>query len=260
MLDFHNHLMPGVDDGAADIAESRDGLRVLQSHGVHRIVTTPHLRASLTRRPADLARALDKLDEAWAALESLAEAEFPDLRIDRGVELMLDVPRPVLDDPRVRLDGTSFVLVEFPFMRIPPQSANAVRDIARGGVTPVIAHPERYDGMSSNYALVEDWKDAGAVIQVNSGSLLGYYGSRVERLAWLMLRDGLADYLSSDYHSRGKCAVGPCTEMMHSKGVDCEYRSLVITNPERLFAGELPLPVPPVTPAEPIWKRMLPWR
>jgi protein-tyrosine phosphatase len=260
MLDFHNHLMPGVDDGAADIAESRGGLRTLQSHGVHRIVTTPHLRASLTHRPDELARALDKLDEAWAALESLAEAEFPELQIDRGVELMLDTPHSVLDDPRVRLAGTSFVLVEFPFMSIPPQSTNAVREITRGGVTPVIAHPERYDGMSSNYALVEDWKDAGAVIQVNSGSLLGYYGSTVERLAWLILRDGLADYLSSDYHSRGKCAVGPCAEMMRSNGAEREYRSLAFTNPERLVAGQFPLPVPPVTPTEPMWKRVLLWR
>ena len=173
---------------------------------------------------------------------------------------MLDIPRPVLDDPRVRLAATSFVLVEFPFMSIPPQSTIAVREITRGGVTPVIAHPERYDGMSSNYALVESWKDAGAVIQVNSGSLLGYYGPTAERLAWLILRDGLADYLSSDYHSRGKCAVGPCTEMMRSKGADREYRSLAIINPERLAAGALPLPVSPVTPAEPIWKRVLPWR
>ena len=260
MLDFHNHLMPGVDDGAADIAESRAGLRTLQSHGVRRIVTTPHLRASLTHRPDELARALDKLDEAWAALESLAEAEFPDLRIDRGVELMLDIPHPLVDDPRLRLAGTSFVLVEFPFMSIPPQSRNAVHEIARGGVTPVIAHPERYDGMSSNYSLVESWKGAGALIQVNSGSLLGYYGSTAERLAWLLLRDGLADYLSSDYHSHGKCAVGPCTEMMRSKGADREYRSLAITNPDRLVAGELPLPVPPVTPADPMWKRVLLWR
>ena len=173
---------------------------------------------------------------------------------------MLDVPRPDLSDPRLRLAGTSFALVEFPFMSIPPQSTNAVREITRGGVTPVIAHPERYDGMSSSYELVESWKDAGALIQVNSGSLLGYYGSRPERLAWSILRDGLADYLSSDYHSRGKCAVGPCTEMMRSRDAECEYQLLTVTNPERLVAGEFPLPVPRVPPVEPMWKRVLSWR
>ena len=260
MLDFHNHLMPGVDDGAADIEESRGGLRTLQDHGLRRIITTPHLRASGTHRPHELARTLDIIDQAWAALKSLATAEFPSLLVDRGVELMLDIPHPVLDDPRVRLAGTSFVLVEFPFMSIPPQSTNAVREITRGGVTPVIAHPERYDGMSSSYELVESWKDAGALIQVNSGSLLGYYGSRPERLAWSILRDGLADYLSSDYHSRGKCAVGPCTEMMRSRDAECEYQLLTVTNPERLVAGEFPLPVPRVTPVEPMWKRVLSWR
>lgn len=260
MLDFHNHLMPGVDDGASDIDESREALQTLRSQGVTEIITTPHIRASLTKRPADLDRFLGVLDESWESLRSVAEAEFPDVRLERGVELMLDVPHPDLTDPRVRLAGTSYALVEFPFMSLPPHSAMPIRELRQDGWFPIIAHPERYAGMGNNYGLVEEWRDAGAHIQVNSGSLLGYYGPAPRRLAWAIVEEGLADYLSSDYHSRGKCAVADCAAVMKARGGADQHQALTETNPQRLLAGEPPVPVPPFKAGDaPFWKRMLPW-
>src|SRR3989337_576697 len=176
MLDFHNHLMPGVDDGAADLDESRTGLETLSHHGVREIITTPHIQASLAARPAELKRFLDVLYDSWNSLTRMADSEFPDLRLERGVEVALDIPNPRIDNPLLRLAGTSFALVEFPFMSIPPNSTLAIRGLVQRGVNPVIAHPERYAGMSGNLDMIESWRDAGARVQVNSGSLLGFYG------------------------------------------------------------------------------------
>lgn len=260
MLDFHNHLMPAVDDGACDLDESRAGLEMLRSQGVRGIITTPHIRGSMTDRPRDLENYLGVLDEAWESLRVLAEAEFPDLRLERGVELMLDIPRPNLEDPRLRLAGTSYALVEFPFMAVPPHSTLAIRNLTERGWIPVIAHPERYANMPGNYDLVDDWRDAGAFIQVNSGSLLGYYGAVPRRLAWALLERGRADYLSSDYHSRGKCAVAQCAEVLKGAGGIAQNRALTGTNPRRLLANQSPLPVPPLEGGEPsLWKRIIPW-
>jgi len=261
MLDFHNHLMPAVDDGAVDIDESRAGLQTLQAHGVTGIITTPHLRASLTLRPRDLAGFLGVLDEAWSSLTSLAAAEFPDLRLERGVELMLDVPCPNLDDARLRLAGTSYVLAEFPSMTVPPHSTLAIRNLRQSGWTPIIAHPERYSNMPANYDLVGDWRDAGAYIQVNSGSLLGYYGPAAKRLAWNLIEAGYVDYLSSDYHSRGKCAVAGCAQLMKDRGGVALHRALTNTNPGRLVRDEPPLPATAFErELKPFWRRMIPWR
>lgn len=260
MLDFHNHLMPGVDDGACDLGESREGLETFGSQGVTTIITTPHLRGSMTRNAAELAGFLAVLDEAWEHLLTLAHGEFPDLYVERGVELMLDVPHPILDDPRLRLAGTAFALVEFPFMSLPPHSTLAVRDLVKSGWTPIVAHPERYANMGANYGLIESWREAGARIQVNSGSLLGYYGQTPKKLAWMILRDGLAHYLSSDYHSRGKCSVAAAASHMKARGGEATHRLLTTTNPERMLAGKAPLPVPPFIPQNPpVWKRVLPW-
>jgi HEAT repeat protein len=60
----------------------------------------------------------------------------------RGVELMLDTPQPILQDARLRLAGSSFVLMEFPFMSVPPRSAAVISEIRNAGVLPIIAHPE----------------------------------------------------------------------------------------------------------------------
>ncbi len=261
MLDFHNHLMPAVDDGAGDISESRIGLATLKDQGVSEIITTPHLRGSLTLRPRDLAGFLAIIDEAWESLSTLAATEFPDLRIERGVELMLDVPHPDLDDARLRLAGTSYVLVEFPAFTVPPHSTLAIRDLRQSGWTPIIAHPERYTNMPENYDLVSDWRDAGAYIQVNSGSMLGYYGPAARRLAWTLIEAGYVDYLSSDYHSRGKCAVAACAQLMKNRGGVALHRALTATNPRRMLRDEAPLP--PMSfelGADPFWKRLLPWR
>jgi len=259
MLDFHNHLMPAIDDGAESIVEARTGLQTLKEQGVREIITTPHLRGSLTLRSSGLATFLAALDESWDLLATLAADEFPDLRIERGVELMLDVPHPTLDDPRLRLAGTSFVLVEFPSMTVPPHSTLAIRNLRQNGWTPIVAHPERYTNMPAGYDLIGDWRDAGAFVQVNSGSILGYYGPAAKRLAWAILEAGYADYLSSDYHSRGKCAVAPCAEVMRSRGGIALHRALTATNPRRLLANQPPLPLPPFeSQSEPFWKRILP--
>jgi Capsular polysaccharide biosynthesis protein len=260
MLDFHNHLMPGVDDGAVDLDESRIGLETLRSQGVRDIITTPHIRASLTERPRELGIFLGVIDESWDRLRSLAEAEFPELRLERGVEIMLDIPHPDLSDSRLRLAGTSFALVEFPFMSIPPHSTRAISEIVERGWTPVIAHPERYSNMPAHYDLVDDWRDAGGLIQVNSGSFLSFYGSNAKRFAWYLFGRGCVDYLSSDYHSRGKCAVEGCAAELMAKGADAQLRALTTTNPERLLRNEAPLPVQPFEPkGRSLWKRLLPW-
>ena len=248
MLDFHNHLMPGVDDGAVDLDESRAGLATLRSHGVSDIITTPHVRASLTERPRELGIYLGVIDKAFDRLRKLAESEFPEIRIERGVEIMLDIPHPDLSDPRLRLAGTSFALVEFPFMSIPPHSTRAISEIAERGWTPVIAHPERYANMPAHYDLVDDWRDAGGRIQVNSGSFLSFYGTGPKRFAWYLLGRGCVDYLSSDYHSRGKCAVEGCTAELTERGAEAQLRELTTTNPERLLRNEAPMPVPPFEP------------
>ncbi len=258
MIDFHNHLMPGVDDGAGDLDESRKALRVLWEQGVRGVVTTPHLQGSLAGRPDEYGEYLGKLDAAWAELRSLASAEMPDLRLERGVEVMLDTPTPDVSDPRVRLAGTSFVLVEFPYMTVPPNSGATIFGMKMDGWNPVIAHPERYGGVDDALQVVEEWRRVGGLLQVNCGSLLGRYGEKQKETAWRLLRRGWVDYLSSDYHARGRCPVAEARAKLEEKGGEEQARLLMEVNPGRLLEGQPPETVPPlVRERRSLWSRIL---
>lgn len=257
MIDFHSHLIPGVDDGASDDTQTRAALALMRDEGVRALVTTPHLDGSLTARPEALAERLAELDAGWARLRTLAAAEFPELRVERGVEVMLDTPEPDLSDPRVRIAATSFVLVEFPYMSVPPNSAQTLFQLKLRGWIPVIAHPERYSGVDEGLAVMEEWRRVGGLFQVNGASLLGRYGGKAQTTAWRLLKRGWVDYLSSDYHARGRLAVREARAKLEEKGGADQATLLMETNPARLLAGEAPDPVPPlVAPRKPLWRRI----
>lgn len=258
MIDFHNHLIPAVDDGAADLADSRSGMATMVDQGATTIVATPHFRGSMAGRARDRNAYLAVIDKAWEELRELGRNEFPKVRLERGAEVMLDVPSPDLSDSRLRLAGTSFVLCEFPFMRIPPHSIRAIGTLVANGVQPVIAHPERYSNTMGNLELMEDWKAAGAFLQVNCGSLTGQYGAAAKRIAWDLVRRGVADYLSSDYHARGRCQIAECAAALTEAGGRSQLRALTVTNPQRMLRGEPPLPVAPLSARKPkLWRRLL---
>jgi protein-tyrosine phosphatase len=258
MLDFHSHLIPGVDDGAATIDESRAGLKAMSASGITGIITTPHLTASQIETRAATGY-LERVAEAWGELQQLVADEFPLLKIARGFEVMLDTPRPRLDEALFRLAGTNFVLVEFPFMAIPPNSTFVIREVCGAGWIPVIAHPERYANMEGNLALIPQWREAGAYLQINAGSLLGAYGTRPRRIVWDILAEGHADYLCSDFHSRGRCYVGAATAEMKKRGLSSQLVTMV-KNAKNIIRNERPSPVQPAEIVEqPVWKKVLPW-
>src|SRR5687768_12185303 len=256
MLDFHNHLMPGVDDGAQTIQQALEGLAALAADGVKNVITTPHVDGSLTLEPAELELRLAELDAAWAVVSPRARAEQPGVTLHRGVELMLDTPEPRLDDPRLHLNGGPFVLMEFPFMAIPPRSSEVIKSLRQKNCIPIIAHPERYAGFSPDGSMAEQWRKNGAYLQVNGPSLLGNYGPEPRRIAFLLLERGWADYLCSDYHSRGRSPVRAYRELLEEMGASEQAQLLTETNPRRVLAGEPPLPVPALPLRPTFWKRV----
>jgi protein-tyrosine phosphatase len=258
MLDFHSHLIPGVDDGAANVDESRAGLNAMIASGITGIITTPHIGASLIERGM-VDQYLEAIAAGWETLQALVTTEFPKLKIARGFEVMLDVPHPRLDNPVFRLAGTPFVLVEFPFMNIPPNSTHPLRELRDAGWMPILAHPERYVNIEQQLGLVEHWRDAGAFMQINSGSLVGNYGARAKKIALAILQSGQADYMCSDYHSRGKCSVAAAFAELREMGMDAQADTLIL-NAKQVIRGERPTLVEPfVAKPRRTWKKVFPW-
>lgn len=258
LTDLHSHLVPGVDDGSRTLEESLEGLGRMWDAGIRRVVTTPHLDASLTRQPGGLEGRLSAMDRAFERLQGAAAQAHPDLELHRGHEVMLDLPDPDLSDPRLHLANGPFVLVEWPRLTVPPATGEVLGRLRDAGVVPVIAHPERYRGMSHRFRLAEIWRQEGAVLQVNYGSLVGRYGSEPRALAFRLLERGWADCLSTDFHGRPHLDLflEPVRTLFHERGAEDEFRLLAAVNTARILEGKEPRPVPPIAPDRRLWSRL----
>jgi protein-tyrosine phosphatase len=264
MTDFHSHLIPGVDDGAQEPEDSAAALGRFRAEGALQIITTPHFMGSLTLDPAALEARLAELDAGWEALRTVVQADGERmggaLRVERGAEVMLDVPDPDLTDERLRLAGGRFVLVEYPMLRLPPVNAEiALAELRGGGWMPVVAHPERYRNLDATLAELARFRRAGAFLQMNAGSLFGDYGKTAAGHARRILMAGEADYISSDYHARGEPGLQRFVRAMADAGFSEQAELLTMINPARLLAGEPPLRVPPIQPANEsrsLWERL----
>jgi protein-tyrosine phosphatase len=256
VLDFHNHMIPGVDDGSASLEESLVALENMWEQGITHVITTPHFAASTVKQRAEFESQMAHIDASWAVLMAAVRDHLPRMKLDRGVELALDDPNPVVTDPRLRLAGTRFALVEFPDLTLPLNSVQPLLRLKVNGVTSIVAHPERYENLAPPFEILRAWKQAGAFLQLNAGSLVGAYGARVQRNAWHCLESGLVDYISSDYHARGTCLMAGARERLVASGGISQLRALTEYNGDRLVDGLDPTPVAPLERPKSRWGRL----
>jgi protein-tyrosine phosphatase len=247
MIDIHSHLLPGIDDGSRSLGQSLEVLRRMVAEGVTGLVCTPHVTASeLNAGPEG---AIARRD---VRLEQLRPHVPAQLLLYAGFEIMLDQPLSplVLGDRRLSLAGSRYYLVEFPPSVVGPFAGLALHDIARAGVVPVLAHPERYE--SCTPAAVRAWREAGARMQVDARTL-GRPSTRGVR-ARRVVGAGLADMIAADNHGDGRSLASaaqllaeraaPAAAVAEAVKLMTYLNPLAVTNDWELAA------VPPVTIAE----------
>jgi len=216
IVDLHSHLVPAVDDGTVNVAESIAALAGLYREGVRVVVTTPHLlvpyldgEAALDRELDRHRRAFDELSAAW-----LGHDELPSIAL--GQEILAPdaaAVRRVVSRSDVGLAGGRFMLVEFGFDLLGNHN-DVIREVRAAGRQIVIAHPERYHYLEGHNPLevIQTWQELGALLQVNVGSLTGHYNRSSpgsQQLAWQMVEQGLLDLLATDHHGPRRSGVSP---------------------------------------------------
>ncbi len=194
LADIHVHILPGIDDGAADEAEAHAMLREAARAGIKKIYCTYHNRPGMFEPdPREVRAARGVLDDAAA---------------EAGVELALwceahvepALPRK-LAEGKIITEGGAFLL-ELPYVS-ERALLELVFEVRSAGFTPVICHPERYVRGEADLAALERAKDCGALVQVNAPAVAGLNGRRERKNAMAILKAGLADALASDAHSAG---------------------------------------------------------
>lgn len=197
MTDIHCHILPAFDDGSASLEESLEMARMAEATGVTAIVSTPHFPG----RP-DFLQHLPVVLEKFHILRDAIAREGIALKLLPGAEILCLPETPQMARQKVlpTIGSTDYLLAEFYFDETAAYMTDMLLDISRAGYRPVVAHPERYRAVQQDPALAEFWFRQGYVLQLNKGSLLGSFGSRVEHTAAELLDQGLAHLIASDAH------------------------------------------------------------
>ena len=195
-VDIHTHILPGVDDGAADLQEACALVRLARQDGTRTLFLTPHNSG----KGGDYSP--EQLREGFAQLQAQVAAEMPDMQLHLGMEVRYDsdAPEELLRGRLLTMDGSEFVLLEFSTRATRSQILMGVTETVRYGFTPIIAHTERCESIRTNPALIDEVRSVGGYIQINADSVLGVRGFSVKRLAHRLLKTGKVDFVASDAH------------------------------------------------------------
>jgi protein-tyrosine phosphatase len=191
MIDLHCHILPGIDDGPALMAESVEMARMAVADGIDTIVATPHV-LELPYPPDRIAEGVRRFREA------LRSAQIP-LKIQVGAEVSV-LLEPARLSPYT-LHATSYILFEFPHTHVPQNAGQFFFNATLAGLKPIIAHPERNPSFIRRPQLLFDLVAGGALVQLTAESLTGGFGAEVRECATYLLRKGMVHFLASDAHS-----------------------------------------------------------
>ncbi|MDT0677484.1 tyrosine-protein phosphatase [Autumnicola musiva] len=191
--DFHNHLLPGIDDGASTIEESLLLINTFKQMGITSFVATPHVMSEYyPNTPQTINEALNQLKE-----------QIPkDVTIKAAAEYMMDqnFVEILQHDDILPITGKN-ILVEMSFFQPPINLNEILFKIQNSGLSPILAHPERYPFFhEKELKKYNDLKSRGCKFQLNMLSLTDHYGPGIKKMSYKLLQEGLIDLISSDCH------------------------------------------------------------
>lgn len=199
MIDLHCHILPAADDGAASEEESCMMARLAVKSGVTAMAATPH---------CNIPGAWDnfvspKLQERFLTMTALLDKHRIPLRLYTGMEVFAapEVPSLIRRGKVLTLGDSRYLLVEFAFGETPAFTEKLLQAIQAEGLTPIVAHPERYYFIQDDPTRLLSWAEAGYGVQLNKGSLFGAFGRRAARAAYWCLDTGCVHLIGSDAHS-----------------------------------------------------------
>jgi protein-tyrosine phosphatase len=200
LIDLHSHVLFGLDDGAADLEESVAICRAAAADGITVLAATPHVRHDYPTTP----------EQMEARLAEVRTAAGDVVRLVPGGEIDVDeLARPQAELTRFALAGNArYLLVETPYLGWPLDLAERMFRLRAGGVTPVLAHPERNADVQNRPELLEPIVAGGTLVQLTAASVDGRLGRSAKSSAETLIERELAHLIASDAHAPSVRAIG----------------------------------------------------
>jgi protein-tyrosine phosphatase len=197
VVDVHTHVLPGIDDGASDLDDAVEIVRLIAADGARTIVATPHVRDDYPTTP-------DQMDRALTELRDAAATAGIEVELLSGGEISLSSVG-LLDDEtlaRFGLGGNpGLLLLEFPDFGWPLSLSLECGRLLEKGIIPMIAHPERNPATEKHLPELARLVSAGAIVQLTAASVDGRSGRAAAARARQLLELELAHVIASDAHS-----------------------------------------------------------
>ena len=237
MIDFHNHILPSIDDGAKSIEISLSMLKFAEEQGITDVVNTVHFQhPKVEGRDISFSKISREIDN----LKDVLKKNNIDINIHIGSEVFfLPNLAELIDNPLATMGNGKYMLIEFHPFHIPAIHKKVFFDLKMKGVTPIIAHPERYKEVHENTFLVADWLEAGCLVQVDAGSPLGLLGEKAKSTSEIIIKNNWFQLIGSDAHdnkNRNFCLKESLNQINEIGRID--VKQLVIDNPQKIMRGE----------------------
>lgn len=196
MIDIHTHIIFDVDDGSDTLEESVAILKSAALNGVTDIILTPHY---IEINEYDKQKVLENFE----ILKSEVKKQNIDIKLHIGNEVAIygNVSQILSEGDITTLANSRYVLIEFPMNVDVSYVLDTIYEMRIKGLVPIIAHPERCECFRLHYDRIKDAVEEGALIQCNTGSIIGTYGNTAKKIVKKLLKDKLIHFFATDTHS-----------------------------------------------------------
>lgn len=203
VVDFHNHVLPGIDDGAKTLDDSIAMLRNFMELGVKKVIASPHSMAD------GYINSTEKILQTRDMVREAIAANNLDIQFDAAAEYYMDELFMEKIEKRDLLTiGKNYVLMELSYLSKPTNTADAIYKLQVAGYNLILAHPERYPYYhEESFANYKEFKNRGVYFQINLGSLVGKYGAGAKYTAERLIDENMVEFVSSDLHTLGQFQV-----------------------------------------------------
>lgn len=193
MIDFHSHILPGIDDGSRNLEQSIAMVNEAKKAGFTKIISTSHYMENYYEcNERDRRQLLKKVQENVQGIE---------LILGNEIYITNNIIELLQNGQASSINGTKYVLFEFPLITTRPMNdKEVIYRLVENGYIPIIAHPERYPFIQENPDYLFELEEMGALFQANYGSIIGMYGLKAKKTLKILLKNNLISFFGSDAH------------------------------------------------------------
>ncbi len=232
MIDIHTHILPNLDDGPINLAESVNLVREAVAEGVSAMLATPHAFNGVFHATPN------EIIKKCSLLSQELRKNNIEMSIRPGSEVHLTNDTiSNYDKGRVMTLNNlhSHILLELPSMFIIDGVIHIIRQFRERGITTIIAHPERNKTIRKNLHILPGMIGEGALMQITAASLMGGFGRRTMKICEKMVGDNLVSFIGSDIHPYRKFmmrkALGKVLQSAGRKSAEMIFQ----VNPEEIM-------------------------